>query len=281
MRVILKLSAFLLTSFFFLFIASAVLVAAIILGKRGTRLLPQCTMVWAKIMVYIVGIRIKKPYSERSALSKNFLIVSNHQSYLDIIVIASMVPTLFVAKKEVRQWWLLGWLASLGGTIYIDRKTFRGGIQAAAAITSSLNSGVNVLVFPEGTSTNGTSILPFKPSLLTSAIDSQTAVLPITISYRNVNGRTLDKMSRDIVCWYGSMEFVPHFLSVLKQQSIDAAIAVHPALKTGQYRSAKEMADACHRSVQTGMAVLSGNISTDNEEVSQHILDHLGIQQPE
>ena len=138
-----------------------------------------------------------------------------------------MFPTLFVAKKEVQQWPILGWLAMLGRTIFVDRNSFRGTSEAVDEVETALQLHNNVLVFPEGTSTTGERVLPFHPSFFTAPIHTSSAVLPISIVYKRINNSTINKKNNSIVCWYGSMTFIDHFWNVLKQKSIDVEVKIH------------------------------------------------------
>jgi 1-acyl-sn-glycerol-3-phosphate acyltransferase len=98
------------------------------------------------------------------------LLVANHLSYLDIVLLSSLTPCVFVAKNEVKDWPVFGWFARLAGTVFVDRNDRRDAARANELIRSALREGALVVLFPEGTSSNGSTVLPFKSSLLQAAI---------------------------------------------------------------------------------------------------------------
>lgn len=261
-----KLLLFLASSFFFLAFVSLFRLLWLIIRFRQQAIQARLTQVWAKVLLSIIGIRVEKLFHHHHCHHDHFLIVSNHQSYLDIIVIASLFPTLFVAKKEVKQWPLLGWLASLGGTVFVDRQAFRGGMNSAQEVAAVLRTNVSVNVFPEGTSSDGTTVFPFKPSLLKAAVETKSVVLPLSINYLLVNGKPMSNGTRDRICWYGAMEFVPHFLALLDVESVLAAVVTHRIVVPAADATAQEIALQCHDAVSAGL------IRTDEVTPEQKIL---------
>jgi lyso-ornithine lipid O-acyltransferase len=146
------------------------------------------------------------------------LTVSNHLTYLDILVYGAVRPFLFVAKSEVRRWPLLGTLASLGGTIFVDRDR---GLQVADAtleIEQALRDGISVLLFPEGTSSNGSSVLPFRSPLFDPAIRAGAPVTAATVRYHAADA------TEDQVTYWGDMVFLPHLFRTLCVRGLTAEI---------------------------------------------------------
>jgi lyso-ornithine lipid O-acyltransferase len=146
------------------------------------------------------------------------LLVSNHLSYLDIMVYAAARPLLFVAKSEVRHWPLVGILAGLGGTIFVERERSLQVGQAARQIEQSLREGVPVLLFPEGTSSDGSSVLPFLPPLFEPAIRAGASVTAAAIRYH------ADGVAEDEVTYWGEMVFLPHAFRTLSLEGLTAEI---------------------------------------------------------
>lgn len=266
MRRHLKFILFLSVSFFFLIVVSLFRLLWIVIRVQRLHIQAKLTQLWAKVLLIIIGIRVEKLFHRHQFHHRHFLIVSNHQSYLDVIVIASLFPTLFVAKKEVKQWPLLGWLASLGGTVFIDRHAFRGGMHSAHEVSAVLKRGASVNIFPEGTSSDGTKVFPFKPSLLKAAIDTDVNILPLSINYLLVNGMPMNTEARDSVCWYGAMEFLPHFWNLLSVKSILSAVITHRIIMPLQDATAQELAQQCFD------AVSSGVIHAENVAPQQQII---------
>lgn len=150
------------------------------------------------------------------------LVCSNHLTYLDILVYSAAMPCVFVSKREVSRWPLLGFFARAAGTLFIDRQS-RGSTEAVARqIRSALHSGVPVLLFPEGTSTDGSTVLRFHPSLLQPAVDLGSEITAAAIGYRVRGGAERE------VCWYGDASFVPHLLRTLGRAGIAAEVEFHP-----------------------------------------------------
>jgi 1-acyl-sn-glycerol-3-phosphate acyltransferase len=150
-----------------------------------------------------------------------FVLVTNHLSYLDVIILAQLVGAVFVAKREVRSWPVWGVLSRAMETIYIDRERRRDTLRASDAIERSLHRGDNVVIFPEGTSTEGSIVAPFRSSLLAAAARTGRAVHYASLSYRTGAD---DPPARLAVCWWGDMEFAPHFWALCGITKIEASV---------------------------------------------------------
>jgi lyso-ornithine lipid O-acyltransferase len=208
---------------------------------------------WAAAMNKILGVSVEYSGDVSALQHQPQLIVSNHQSYLDIVAVASIVPTLFVAKSDVQRWPGIGVVTKIGGTIFINRRSLRSGIATSAKIAEALRKGTNVHFFPEGTSTNGETVLPFKPSLFGAAPETGVSVLSISIIYTTLNGNSMSDKEKDIVCWYGDMEFAGHFWNLLSMDSIGIHVTVHDRIKAERYSSPREIAVAAHAAVLSGL----------------------------
>jgi lyso-ornithine lipid O-acyltransferase len=147
------------------------------------------------------------------------LIASNHLSYLDILLYGATVPCVFVSKVEVRGWPLLGLLAALGGTVFVDRKSAASTVEAAGRIEDLLKAGVLVLVFPEGTSSDGAEVLRFHASLFEPAVRVGVPVTAAAIGYSSGE----EAAERDL-CYYGDISFAPHLLKTLQLPEIVATL---------------------------------------------------------
>jgi 1-acyl-sn-glycerol-3-phosphate acyltransferase len=147
------------------------------------------------------------------------LLVSNHLSYLDILVLSALTPSIFVAKSEVRRWPIFGWFARLGGTLFTDRarRTQVGAL--AKELRSSLEQGTLVVLFPEGTSSDGQTVLPFKSALLEPARDCSYCLSASLIEYHLEDGDVGEE-----VCYWKDMTFVPHLLNLLSKRRIQAFV---------------------------------------------------------
>ena len=173
---------------------------------------------WGRGMMLATGVRVT---TEGKAPPEGVLIVSNHLSYLDIAVLASVVPMVFVSKAGVRRWPFWGFMAALGGTVFVDRSRKRDVVPALARIGRALDRDDRVIVFPEATSTKGATILPFKPALLAAAAANGKPVHWMTLTYRTPPG---SPPARDRVCWWGDMGFVPHALALFALRRVHCTV---------------------------------------------------------
>jgi 1-acyl-sn-glycerol-3-phosphate acyltransferase len=147
------------------------------------------------------------------------LVVSNHLSYLDIVILSAAMPCFFVSKVEVKRWPFFGQAASAGGTIFLDRSSRSSANRVAAQITERLTSSMPVLLFPEGTSTDGREFLPFRSRLFLPAVQAQAPITAAAVRYVLEEGA----QERDL-CWYGDAPFLPHLWKVLGSSGFSAQI---------------------------------------------------------
>jgi len=151
------------------------------------------------------------------------LLVANHLSYLDILVFSGLSPCVFVSKKEVRSWPLFGQMASMGGTVFIDRSRSTDTHRAKNEMTDALSEGAVVVLFPEGTSSDGSTVLPFRPALFEAAVKADADVSSASITYDVEDGSPGSD-----VCYWGSMTFFPHLLRLLSRRKIRARVRFSP-----------------------------------------------------
>jgi 1-acyl-sn-glycerol-3-phosphate acyltransferase len=210
------------------------------------------TQLWARLLLRLIGIKVIADGLNREYRNSHYLLVSNHQSYLDIAIIASVFPAIFVAKREVGGWPILGLLAKLGGTIFVNREDTHDSVRCAYRVSRSLRKGSSVQVFPESSTSDGTQVLPFKALFFASAIRAGAQILPLTINFRIVNGRPLDDQTREALCWYGEMDFLPHFWNLLKIDSAEVSLMFHQPIKTSREYGAEAIARRVQYEVSNG-----------------------------
>lgn len=243
MRRVARLAGFLAVCLFFL--VSVAAAQPVLLGfsrPARMRFVAGSVRLWARACLRILGLKINVHRTPGDLQSTRSLLVSNHQSYLDVIIIASVFPTLFVAKVEVGRWPLFGWLSKLGGTIFVDREDARSGVRCAYRVSRALRDGVNVQVFPEATTGDGSTVLPFNGLFFASAVRSQAPVLPLTIKFQCVNERPADREALDTVCWYGEMNFARHFWNLLNIESAEVSLMIDESIKPARAQRAKDLA---------------------------------------
>jgi len=173
---------------------------------------------WAQIAAFILGLNID---ARCNAPAAPFLLVSNHLSYVDVVVLASRLECSFVAKKDVESWPIIGALCRSVGTIFIDRSNRRDLARVNREIAQALEEGRGVVLFAEGTSTNASSVLPFRSSLLEAA-----AIQGFPVSYAAVTYRVLanEPPANLSVCWWGDMTFGSHFAGLLRLTRIQSTV---------------------------------------------------------
>jgi len=155
---------------------------------------------------------------------KNYFMVSNHMSYMDIIFLSAGEPSVFVTSVEMQNTPFLGEVSDYGGSYFVerrDRTKVPGEIKDLAKI---LNHGMHVFVFPEGTSTNGLQLLPFKRALFAAAVEAQREVLPVCLRIESINGEEFSPKNHNRVAWYGSAPFIPHFLQLMQVESMKVTV---------------------------------------------------------
>jgi 1-acyl-sn-glycerol-3-phosphate acyltransferase len=147
------------------------------------------------------------------------LLVCNHLSYLDVLVLAALVPCVFVAKREVKNWPVFGWFAKLAGTVFVHRELRTQAGQAVDEIQAALRTGALVVLFPEGTSSGGETVLPFKSSLLEPAAQQVYTLTAGLLRYELADGDVSEE-----VCYWKDMTLVPHLINLCSKRAVQASV---------------------------------------------------------
>jgi 1-acyl-sn-glycerol-3-phosphate acyltransferase len=162
---------------------------------------------WA---AYTLNVKIRLIGRENLSHAGNALLVGNHLSYLDIVIIASQATTCFVTSMEIRETPFLGQICMLAGCLFVERRSRKDLAKEIEELTVGLSRGLCVTIFPEATSTNGEQILRFRRPLFLAAVKAQKPVIPMVINYRVLGKDPLSVNNRDKVFWYGDMPFASH-----------------------------------------------------------------------
>ena len=192
-----------------------------------------------KLIVWFINIQIIKE-GKILKQKKGFLFVSNHLSYLDVPVLGSLLSAKFVAKSEVSRWPIFGILARIGNTIFIKRLK-KNLFKEKDTIQKEIDSGFKVILFPEGTTSDGIRILNFKSSLFSSVEKQEYLIQPIVIKYEGINGLPLNRSLKPILAWYGDMGLKKHLLNVLKLFSITARVSFLNPIFSKDFEDRKSM----------------------------------------
>lgn len=176
-------------------------------------------------------------------------IITRHVGYIDGLVLAALTPLTFVSKSEVKHWPVLGWVVRVSGTIFINRRQKSAITASLARLQERVRSNINVLLFPEGTSTDGTTIRPFQTPVFAAPLMSQAGILPVVIEYSRIDGRPIRR--RDDICWYGQVPFKNHLWHLLQFSSIEATVTVLETIPTNLVPNTssarKDLAEKCRQ----------------------------------
>lgn len=174
---------------------------------------------WARGILWVMGVRVEV---DGCAPAPPFFLVSNHLSYLDIPVLHSQLSGHFLSKAEIASWPIAGWLARMAGTLFVDRTRRRDLARVIPEVETLLRAGNGVVIFPEGTSSSGAEVLPFKPSLFEVPLRTGVAVSQAALQYRLAGD---SPAVAETVCWWGEMPFASHFLKLLTLPGVDARVS--------------------------------------------------------
>ena len=180
------------------------------------------------------------------------LLVANHVSWIDIIILSAVMPLSFIAKREVAQWPFFGKLAKLQRSVFIDRDRRHKTADSRDELQGRLAGGDVLVLFPEGTSGDGSSVLPFKSSFFAAA-GSGVAVVPVSIAYTHGWNMPLTRRNRPLYAWYGDMDLVPHLWEALASGPLAVKIVFHEPLAGAAARSRKDLAAEAEHLVRRGL----------------------------
>ncbi len=187
--------------------------------------------------------------------------IANHSSWLDILVLGALLPAAFVSKGEVQGWPLIGLIARLGRTVFVERRRSSTG-RERDAMRERLAGGHNLILFPEGTSSDGTRVLPFRPTFFAvSAAGEDVApiVCPVSLVYDRVGFLPAGRATRPLFAWYGDMDLLPHAWRLLRQRGVRASVLYAPAMDPAAFGDRKALSAAAWRVVADGAATLRQN----------------------
>ncbi len=221
----------------------------------GHKYFQKLSLFWHRWCRRIIGMEIEIKGS--SLVSGPALFVSNHISYLDVTAIGSVVDGIFVSRADVRDWPVLGFLSRLQRTIFIERCP-RYARRQLLELSDRLCAGDRLILFPEGTSSDGNTILPFKSTLFAVAATEVAAraipVQPISIAYTRLDGFPLGRLFRPIYAWYGDMPFAPHFWRLMGYGRFQVEITIHDPIWLANFESRKALARYCEQKITRGFS---------------------------
>jgi 1-acyl-sn-glycerol-3-phosphate acyltransferase len=195
---------------------------------------------------------------------KGVLMVANHTSYLDIIVLGGNARVSFVAKSEVEGWFFFGLMAKLYETVFVERQRRSQAAAARDQLRERLQAGDALVLFPEGTSNDGNRVLPFKSALM-GAVEAEVGmdaagrvkhvpVQPVTISYVGFHGMPMGRENRPLFAWYGDMDLIPHLWEAVTSGPIDVVVEYHPPMDVDEMGGRKPLAARAEAIVRRAQA---------------------------
>jgi lyso-ornithine lipid O-acyltransferase len=205
------------------------------------------------LMRRILNIKITVEGDAAQLEAGGYFIISNHFGYLDGIILGSLFPVIFVSKREVKRWPLVGQWTTLCGTVFINRQK-KGLIPLAVKeISRRLKEGANILLFPEGSATNGERMLPFQTAPLAAPLRSGAIIVPVTLAYQSIETQPVLAANRDLIYCYGGMDFAPHFVKLLALRQVEVRVTIQPKIECSRYQDnsagRRRLAEDCYNRI--------------------------------
>jgi 1-acyl-sn-glycerol-3-phosphate acyltransferase len=237
-----------------LWTAIAIPIQAVLLWLPGSAKLLFARF-YHRTLCRLIGLRLQ--VLGEAARGRPVLFVSNHSSWLDILVLGAVLEAAFVAKTEVGTWPLIRTVARLGRTVFVSRR--RSGTRGEAdAIRERLAAGDSLVLFPEGTTSDGARVLPFRSAFLSVAADAR-VVQPVSVVFDRLGGLPACRRDRPLFAWYGDTDIATHFWRLARRSSARATVVLHEPLDPASFPDRKALTAACAAVVAEGCAALRQN----------------------
>ena len=253
-----KLAAILsLWLFFFGVVALAHLWISVLRVPNRWRIISRLIRNLIVLLRAILDIKVTVEGDQGKLERGGYVIISNHLGYIDGFVLGSLFPVVFVSKKEVKSWPMIGQWKILSGTIFINRQRKNLVALLVNEMSRKLEQGANILLFPEGAATNGDRMLPFQTAPLAASLRSRAIIVPITLAYQSVEGKPVSAANRDLIYCYDDMPDVPHFWKLLALRRVEARVTIQPRVDCSRYEDnsagRKKLAEDCYNRVSGRM----------------------------
>ncbi len=237
----------------FAWTVAAMLIQSLLLLLPG-RAKERFAQIYWRGMSGILGLHIT--VVGKLAPSRPALYVSNHSSWLDIAVLGAVLPGCFVAKAAIAHWPLFNWVAKLGRTVFVSRS--RSGVsRERETLLRRLAQGDNIILFPEGTTSDGARVLPFSSAFLTLADAPQKpSVQPVTLVYDGLDGLPVRHANLPEIAWYGDMALLPHYAVLGRRWRIHATVVLDDPIPPGLFPNRKALSAALEARLARNAAAL-------------------------
>jgi 1-acyl-sn-glycerol-3-phosphate acyltransferase len=231
--------------------------ASIWLAGRSSMRVAQ---LWQRFVCALMGVRVTVVGAPASA--RPLLLLANHTSWLDIPVLASVAPVSFIAKSEVADWPVVGFLAKAQRSVFVDRKRRHATGAHADEVAGRLSRGDIMVLFAEGTSSDGNKVLPFRSALVGAAqraieADGAATLQPVAIAYQKMLGLPLGRQHRPLVAWYGGASLLPHLKRILSEGGVDVSVVFGPPRRLAANDDRKAATEEAGRLVRKVVAALN------------------------
>ncbi len=226
-----------------LHLLQGLLVTGLVYPRIAPATRARITQLWSIKMLRILNITLVASGARPEVGSKKLFLVANHVSWLDIFVINAAQPSRFVAKSEIRDWPIAGWLCEAAGTIFVRRTKRSDTTRINAIIHDVLDSGDTVAFFPEGTTTRGDRLLKFHTSLFEPAVANQAVVIPAAIRYHDKNGEP-----SEATIFVGQITFSKSISAIIAERNLQATIMFAPGIATAT-KNRRETAEAAEDAI--------------------------------
>lgn len=228
-------------------------------------------VIFHRYLLFVLGVRV-----ERDGLAdrrRPMLITSNHLSWLDIVVISSLFPVSFISKSEVGTWPLFGTLARLQRSIFVERQRRTKTVEVNRSIANRLESGDALVLFAEGTTSDGTRVLQFRSALIGAAQAANAAttsyIQPLNIAYPRIGGLPIGRANHPLIAWHGDMDLMPHLSDFLTLPGIDCRVTLLPAKAVDPGSDRKAMTREIEAEIRAAHARALTGRGTGNEHGHQ------------
>lgn len=243
----------------------AIVIQALCLVLPGRAKVAFAQLYWS-VFTRLIGIKVRVIGERANVISgRPIIYVSNHSSWIDVPVVGGVLDGCFVAKGDVAGWPVIGTIARLGRTVFVSRSRSSTG-RERDAMKATLGAGDKLILFPEGTSSDGSRVLPFRSSFFALAewkpgedLSLVPLIQPVSVVYDRLGGLPAGRASRPIFAWYGDMDIASHFWRLTQHIGLRATVLLHAPLDPARFADRKALSQAVWQIVADGASTLRQN----------------------
>ncbi|MBC7800374.1 MAG: 1-acyl-sn-glycerol-3-phosphate acyltransferase [Gemmatimonadaceae bacterium] len=240
----------------------AIAIQAVLLVLPGRAKVAFARFYWFSLC-RLLGLHVRVIGTQAKRLDgRPVVFASNHSSWLDILTLGGVLEACFIAKEDVGRWPVISTIARLGRTVFVSRRATNTG-RERDSMRERLDAGDNLVLFPEGTSSDGSRVLPFR-SVFFSVVEPrgtgpQPLIQPVSVVFDQLSGLPMGRANRAVFAWYGDMDLASHFWRLAQHRGLRATVLLHAPVDPAAYVSRKELARAVWQTVADGAAALRQN----------------------